>query len=59
VLNRLDPALKHIDHGYVLTTYGAQGKDKKRGIGLIESINRFSTTIENYYVETTRGIKGI
>lgn len=50
------PALKHLDHGYVLTTYGAQGKDRKRGIGLIESINRFSTTIENYYVETTRGI---
>ena len=49
-------ALKHLDYGYVLTTYGAQGKDKKRGIGLIESINRFSTTIENYYVETTRGI---
>lgn len=48
--------LKHLDHGYVLTTYGAQGKDKKRGVGLIESINRFSTTIENYYVETTRGI---
>jgi len=51
------PALKHLDHGYVLTTYGVQGKDKKRGIGLIEAENRFSTTIENYYVETTRGVE--
>lgn len=48
--------LKHLDHGYVLTTYAAQGKDKKRGLGLIESFNRFAATIQNYYVETTRGI---
>ncbi|HAU1387076.1 TPA: conjugative transfer relaxase/helicase TraI [Legionella pneumophila] len=48
--------LKHLDHGYVLTTYAAQGKDKKRGLGLIEASNRFATTIQNYYVETTRGI---
>jgi conjugative transfer relaxase protein TraI len=48
--------LRHIDHGYVLTTYATQGKDKKRGLGLIESFNRFASTIQNYYVETTRGI---
>ena len=56
-LNRHDPTLKHIDHGYVLTTYGAQGKDKKRGIGLMESVNRFSSTIQNFYVEMTRAIE--
>lgn len=48
--------LCHLDHGYVLTTYATQGKDKKRGIGLIESVNRFAASIQNYYVETTRGI---
>ncbi|HBD7398683.1 TPA: conjugative transfer relaxase/helicase TraI [Legionella pneumophila] len=48
--------LRHIDHGYVLTTYATQGKDKKRGLGLIESFNRFASTIQNFYVETTRGI---
>ena len=48
--------LQHLDHGYVLTTYASQGKDKKRGLGLIESFNRFAATIQNYYVETTRGI---
>jgi conjugative relaxase-like TrwC/TraI family protein len=48
--------LRHLDHGYVLTTYASQGKDKKRGLGLIESSNRFASTIQNYYVETTRGI---
>lgn len=51
--------LKHLDHGYVLTTYAAQGKDKKRGIGLIESFNRFSTTIQNFYVEITRAIESM
>jgi conjugative transfer relaxase protein TraI len=50
------PELKHLDHGYVLTTYAAQGKDKKRGIGLIESCNRFAATIQNFYVEVTRAI---
>lgn len=53
------PELKHLDHGYVLTTYAAQGKDKKRGIGLIESFNRFSTTIQNFYVEITRAIESM
>lgn len=48
--------LRHLDHGYVLTTYASQGKDKKRGLGLIESLNRFAASIENYYVETTRGV---
>ncbi|HBD7476117.1 TPA: conjugative transfer relaxase/helicase TraI [Legionella pneumophila] len=57
VLHRSDKALSHLDHGYVLTTYGAQGKDKKRGIGLIESMNRFAATIENFYVEITRAVE--
>jgi len=58
-LNRNANELKHLDHGYVLTTYAAQGKDKKRGIGLIESFNRFSTTIQNFYVEITRAIESM
>lgn len=57
VLKYTDSVLKHVDHGYVLTTYGAQGKDSKRGIGLIESLNRFAATIENFYVEVTRAVK--
>lgn len=57
VLKHTDSVLKHVDHGYVLTTYGAQGKDSKRGIGLIESLNRFAATIENFYVEVTRAVK--
>ena len=55
-LNHEAKELRHLDHGYVLTTYATQGKDKKRGLGLIESFNRFAATIQNYYVETTRGI---
>ncbi|CDZ79416.1 Multifunctional conjugation protein TraI [Legionella massiliensis] len=57
VLKHRDSVLKHLDHGYVLTTYGAQGKDSKRGIGLIESLNRFAATIENFYVEVTRAVE--
>lgn len=57
VLKHTDSVLNHVDHGYVLTTYGAQGKDSKRGIGLIESLNRFAATIENFYVEVTRAVK--
>lgn len=48
--------LQHLDHGYVLTTYASQGKDKKRGLSLIESENRFASNIQNYYVTTTRGV---
>ena len=51
------PELKHLDHGYVLTTYAVQGKDKKRGIGFIESLNKFSATIQNFYVEISRAVK--
>lgn len=51
--------LKHLDHGYVLTTYAAQGKDKKRGLGLIESCNRFAATNQNFYVEVTRAIESM
>jgi conjugative transfer relaxase protein TraI len=51
--------LKHLDHGYVLTTYASQGKDSKRGLGLIESFNRFATTIQNFYVEITRAIESM
>lgn len=55
-LDKKDKALQHLDHGYALTTYAAQGKDKKRGLCLLDSRDRFATTIQNYYVGTTRGI---
>ncbi|MFA6302177.1 MAG: conjugative transfer relaxase/helicase TraI [Legionella sp.] len=59
LLSRDAKELKHLDHGYVLTTYASQGKDKKYGLGLIESYNRFSTTIQNFYVEITRAIESM
>jgi len=51
--------LQHLDHGYVLTTYAAQGKDKKQGLSLMEGENRFASTMQNYYVTTTRGISAM
>lgn len=56
-LNKDDKALQHVDHGYALTTYAAQGKDKKNGLCLLDSKDRFATTLQNYYVATTRGIE--
>ncbi len=48
--------LKHIDHGYVLTNMKVQGKEKAYGIGLIESYNKFSATLRNYYVQISRAV---
>jgi conjugative transfer relaxase protein TraI len=48
--------LKHIDHGYVLTNMKVQGKDKPYAIGLIESYNKLSATLRNYYVQISRAI---
>lgn len=59
ILSRNANELKHIEHGYVLTTYASQGKDKKYGLGLIESHNRFATTVQNFYVEITRAIESM
>ena len=47
---------RHIDHGYVLTTYASQGKDEKRGLSLLDSVDKFATNISNFYVTTTRAI---
>ena len=58
-LNKNHPALKHLDYGYVLTNYKVQGKDAEYGIGLMESNNRFSATIKNFYVQISRGIFGM
>ena len=58
-LNKNHQALKHIDYGYVLTNYKVQGKDAQYGIGLMESNNRFSATIKNFYVQISRGILGM
>lgn len=51
--------LKHIDHGYVLTNMKVQGKDKTYAIGLIESYNKFSATLRNYYVQISRAISSM
>ncbi len=58
-LNKNHPALKHLDHGYVLTNYKVQGKDAGRGIGLMESYNKFGATLKNFYVQISRGILGM
>lgn len=50
------PELKHLDHGYVLTNMKVQGKDKTYAIGLIESYNKFSATLRNYYVQISRAV---
>lgn len=49
-----DKILQHIDHGYVLTTYASQGKDRKRGISLLDSKQKFATSMANFYVGVTR-----
>lgn len=48
--------LQHLDHGYVLTNMKVQGKDKTYALGLIESYNKFSATLRNYYVQISRAI---
>ncbi|WP_347251918.1 MobF family relaxase [Legionella sp.] len=48
--------LKHLDHGYVLTTMKSQGKDKTYALGLMESYNQFSATLKQYYVQISRAI---
>lgn len=53
------PALKHLDYGYVLTNYKVQGKDAPHGVGLMESYQRFSATLKNFYVQISRGVMGM
>lgn len=53
------PELKHLDYGYVLTNMKVQGKDKVYALGLIESYNKFSATLRNYYVQVSRAISRI
>ncbi|WP_115711893.1 MobF family relaxase [Legionella sainthelensi] len=48
--------LQHLDHGYVLTNMKVQGKDKPYALGLMESYNKFSATLRNYYVQISRAI---
>lgn len=48
--------LQHLDHGYVLTNMKVQGKDKTYALGLMESCNKFSATLRNYYVQISRAI---
>lgn len=56
VLDKVHPALRHLDHSYVLTNYKVQGKDAPYGIGLMESSKRFGTTIKNFYVQISRAV---
>lgn len=53
------PALQHMEHGYVLTTYKAQGKDKPYAIGLMESHQKFSANLQNFYVQISRAVQGM
>lgn len=48
--------LQHLDHGYVLTNMKVQGKDKIYGLGLMESYQKHSATLRNYYVQISRAI---
>lgn len=50
------PALQHLDHGYVFTNYKVQGKDAIQGIGLMESHQKLSATLKNFYVQISRGV---
>jgi ATP-dependent exoDNAse (exonuclease V) alpha subunit len=52
-------ALQHMEHGYVLTTYKAQGKDKPYAIGLMESNQKFSANLQNFYVQISRAVHGM
>lgn len=53
------PALQHMEHGYVLTTYKAQGKDKPYAIGLMDSHQKFSANLQNFYVQISRAVQGM
>lgn len=58
-IEKSNPVLKHLDHGYVFTNYKVQGKDKRDGIGFVESYNKHAATLRNYYVQVSRGIRSI
>lgn len=59
ILDKNNHALKHLDYGYVLTNYKVQGKDANYAIGLMESYNKFGSTIKNFYVQISRAIHGM
>ena len=43
----------------MLTTYKAQGKDKPYAIGLMESNQKFSANLQNFYVQISRAVHGM
>ena len=59
IFEKNHPALKHFDYSYVLTNYKVQGKDASYGIGLMESHNRFGSTLKNFYVQISRAVHGM
>jgi ATP-dependent exoDNAse (exonuclease V) alpha subunit len=55
-LPKTHPALKHMDYGYAITDYKAQGKDSTHAIGLMDSSNKFATTQNHLYVQISRAV---
>ena len=43
----------------MFTTYKAQGKDKPYAIGLMESNQKFSANLQNFYVQISRAVHGM
>ncbi|STX55806.1 conjugative transfer protein TraI [Legionella beliardensis] len=58
-LEKSHPALNHLDYSYVLTNYKVQGKDAPFGVGLMESVHRFGSTLNNFYVQISRAVHGM
>jgi conjugative relaxase-like TrwC/TraI family protein len=48
-------AMKHIDHGYAITTYGSQSKTADRVIAVLDSGIGSLVDQSNLYVDTSRG----
>lgn len=59
VFSKDSGVLRHLDYGFVLTNYKVQGKDAPYGVGLMESYRRFSSTMENFYVQISRAVHGM
>ena len=52
--DRDDPILKHLDHGYALTAYAAQGTTFDRVIAALDSSEKMLTNRQTFYVEISR-----
>ena len=52
--DRDDPILNHLDHGYALTAYAAQGTTFDRVIAALDSSEKMLTNRQTFYVEISR-----